>query len=78
MKTCYRFNSQISCHFSIIGMKRSYHSFMQPISMISMRVYFVTFSRILGFGEEHRGYTYIHDEPRVEISDIRYMWRGPK
>ena len=36
---------------------------------------FVTFSRILGFGEEHRGYTYIHDEPRAEIRDISYMWR---
>jgi hypothetical protein len=23
---------------------------------------FVTFSQILGFGEEYRGYTYIHDE----------------
>ena len=27
------------------------------------RVDFITFSRILFFGEEHRGYTYIHDEP---------------
>ena len=34
-----------------------------------------TFSQILGFGEEHRGYTYIHDEPRAEIHDISYMWR---
>ena len=39
------------------------------------RVDFVTFSRILGFGEEHRGYTYIHDEPRAKICDISYMWR---
>jgi len=39
------------------------------------RVDFVTFSRILGFGEEHRCYTYIHDEPRAEIRDISYMWR---
>ena len=39
------------------------------------RVDFVTFSQILGFGEEHRGYTYIHDEPRAEIHDISYMWR---
>ena len=39
------------------------------------RVDFVTFSRILGFGEEHRGYTYIHDEPRAKIRDIGYMWR---
>ena len=37
------------------------------------RVDSVTFSRILGFGEEHRTYTHIHDEPRAEIRDIRYM-----
>jgi hypothetical protein len=37
----------------------------------------MTFSRILGFGEEHRGFTYIHDKHRPEISDIRYMWRDP-
>ena len=35
---------------------------------------FVTFSRILGFSEEERGFTYIHDEPRAEIRDIAYMW----
>ena len=39
------------------------------------RVDFVTFSQILGFGEEHRGYNYIHYEPRAEIRDISYMWR---
>jgi hypothetical protein len=39
------------------------------------RVDFVTFSRILGFREEHRGYTYIQDEPRAKIHDISYMWR---
>ena len=38
------------------------------------RVDFVTFSRILGFGEEERGFTYIHDETRAEICDIAYMW----
>ena len=38
------------------------------------RVDFVTFSRILGFGEEERGFTYIHDEARAEICDIAYMW----
>ena len=37
------------------------------------RVDFVTFNRILGFGEEERGFTYIHDEARVEIIDIAYM-----
>jgi hypothetical protein len=42
------------------------------------RVDFVTFSQILSFGEEHRGYTYIHDEPRAEIHDIRYMWMEPR
>ena len=39
---------------------------------------FVTFSQILGFGEEHRTYTHIHDEPRAEIRDIRYMWRDSR
>ena len=34
---------------------------------------FVTFCRILGFGEEERGFTYIHDEARAEIHDITYM-----
>ena len=38
------------------------------------RVDFVTFSRILGFGEEERGFTYIHDEARAKIHDIAYMW----
>ena len=38
------------------------------------RVDFMTFSRILGFGEEERGFTYIHDEARAEIHDIAYMW----
>ena len=35
---------------------------------------FVTFSRILGFGEEERSFTYIHDEARAKIRDIAYMW----
>ena len=39
---------------------------------------FVTFSRILGFGEEHRTYSHIHDETRAEIRDIRYMWRDSR
>ena len=39
---------------------------------------FVTFSWILGFGEEHWTYTHIHDEPRAEIHDIRYMWRDSR
>jgi hypothetical protein len=38
------------------------------------RVNYVTFCRILGFGEEERGFTYIHDEARAEICDIAYMW----
>ena len=38
------------------------------------RIDFVTFSRILGFDEEHQGFTYIHDEARLEIHDIAYMW----
>jgi hypothetical protein len=42
------------------------------------RVDFVTFSQILGFREEHRGYTYIHDEPRAEIREISYIWRDSR
>ena len=38
------------------------------------RIDFVTFSRILGFREEERDFTYIHDEPRAKIKDIAYMW----
>ena len=38
------------------------------------RVDFMTFNWILGFGEEERGFTYIHDEARAEIRDIAYMW----
>ena len=38
------------------------------------RVDFVTFSQIFGFGEEERGFTYIHDEARAEIHDIAYIW----
>ena len=34
----------------------------------------MTFSRILGFGEEEQGFTYIHDEARAEVRDIAYMW----
>ena len=33
----------------------------------------MTFSWILGFGEEERGFTYIHDEARAEIHNIAYM-----
>jgi hypothetical protein len=39
---------------------------------------FVIFSQILGFGYIHRTYSRIHDEPRVEISDIRNLWRDPR
>jgi hypothetical protein len=42
------------------------------------RVDFTTFSWILGFGEEHQTYSHIHDEPRAEIRDIRYMWRDSR
>ena len=38
------------------------------------RIDFVTFNRILGFREEERGFTYIHNEDRAEICDIAYMW----
>jgi hypothetical protein len=49
--------------------------------MIDGRHYHVdytTFSQILGFGEEHRTYSHIHDELRAEIRDIRYMWRDSR
>jgi hypothetical protein len=39
------------------------------------RVDYTTFSRILGFGEEPRTYSHIHDEPSAENCDISYMWR---
>jgi hypothetical protein len=42
------------------------------------RIDFVTFSRILGFGRGHRTYSCIHDENRMEISDISYIWRDPR
>jgi len=42
------------------------------------RIDFVTFSRLLGFSEEHRGYSYIHDEARAEIRDIAYMWEDKR
>ena len=38
------------------------------------RIDFVTFSRILSFREEERGFTYIHDEARAKIHDIAYTW----
>jgi hypothetical protein len=48
--------------------------------MIEGRHYHVDytiFRQILGFGEEHRTYSHIHDEPRA-IRDIRYMWRDSR
>jgi hypothetical protein len=39
---------------------------------------YTTFSRILGFREEHRTYSYIYDEPRAEIRYIRYLWRDSR
>ena len=38
------------------------------------RVDFVTFSRILGFDEEHRGFSYIHDERRAKVREIAFMY----
>ena len=38
------------------------------------RVDFITFSRILGFDEEHRGFSYIHDERRAEVREIAFMY----
>jgi len=34
----------------------------------------VTFSRILGFDEEHRGFSYIHDERRAEVKKIAFIY----
>jgi hypothetical protein len=42
------------------------------------RVDYTIFSQILGFGEEHRTYSHIHDEPRADIRNIRYMWKDSK
>ena len=35
---------------------------------------FTTFSRILGFDEEHHGFSYIHDEQRAEVREIAFMY----
>jgi hypothetical protein len=37
------------------------------------KIDYVTFSRLLGFSDEERGFTYIHDERRAEVRDIAYM-----
>jgi hypothetical protein len=39
---------------------------------------FVTFSRIHGFDEEHRGFSYIHDERRAKVREIAFMYLGSK
>ena len=38
------------------------------------RVDFMIFSRILGFDEEHHGFSYIHDEQRVVVREIAFMY----
>ena len=35
---------------------------------------FVTFSHILGFDEEHRGFSYIHDDRRADVREIAFMY----
>ena len=35
---------------------------------------FTTFSQILGFDEEHRGFSNIHDESRDEVREIAFMY----
>jgi hypothetical protein len=42
------------------------------------RVYFTTFSHILGFDEEHHGFSYIHDERRAEVRKIAFMYLDGK
>ena len=34
----------------------------------------MTFNRILRFDEEHRGFSYIHDERRAEVREIAFMY----
>ena len=42
------------------------------------RIDFVAFSRILGFDEEHRGFSYIHDERRAKVREFAYMYIDSK
>ena len=35
---------------------------------------FTTFSQILGFGEEHHGFSYIHDERSAKVREIAFMY----
>ena len=38
------------------------------------RVDFITFCQILGFDEEHHGFSYIHDERRAKVREIAFMY----
>jgi hypothetical protein len=41
------------------------------------RVSFITFCQILGFGEQHRTYSRIHQDNPFRVSDISHCWRDP-
>ena len=70
----YNWNEEVLAQFHATFF---YHIYANEIYwMVEGRHYFVdfvTFSWILGFGEEERGFTYMHDEARAEIRDIAYM-----
>jgi hypothetical protein len=41
------------------------------------RIDFVTFCRILGFGQIHRSFSRIHDVRRLEPHEVSFMWEDP-
>jgi len=41
------------------------------------RIDFITFCRILGFGNDHRTYSRIHNERRFEPHEVSFMWEDP-
>ena len=41
------------------------------------RIDFVTFCRILGFGQIHRSFSMIHDMRRLEPHEVSFMWEDP-
>jgi len=41
------------------------------------RIDFLTFCRILGFGNDHKAYSRIHNERRFEPHEVIFMWEDP-
>jgi hypothetical protein len=41
------------------------------------RISFINFCQILGFGEQHRTYSRIHQDNPFRVSDISHCWRVP-